>query len=116
MSASTPRLQVSLLLAFFLLGVGTAGSAERWLGVKDHGAIIIDEIVGMALALVFLPFETRYVVAAFILFRFLDIMKPIASLERLPGGWGIMCDDALAAVLTNLLLHAIRLLLAETMW
>jgi phosphatidylglycerophosphatase A len=113
LSASySPNVQIGFLLVLFLLGVVTAGSAERWYGIKDHGSIIIDEIVGMALALAMLPFQTGYVIPAFILFRFFDIIKPIASLERLPGGWGIMCDDAFAAILTNIILQGIRLLLA----
>ena len=91
------------------MGVVTAGSAEQWFGIKDHGCIIIDEIMGMALALVMLPFQAWYVIAAFILFRLLDITKPIASLERLPGGWGIMCDDAFAAIVTNITLQGVYL-------
>lgn len=112
-SRYSPNVQIGLLLALFLLGVAIAGSAERWYGVKDHGSIIIDEIVGMAMALAMLPFHVGYVIAAFVLFRFFDIIKPIASLERLPGGWGIMCDDAFAAILTNLMLQGVHLLLTR---
>jgi phosphatidylglycerophosphatase A len=111
-STFSSNAQIGFLLGLFLLGVATAGSAERWFGVKDHGCIIIDEIVGMAAALVLVPFQAAYVIAAFLLFRFLDITKPIASLERLPGGWGIMCDDAFAGILTNIILQGIHLLLA----
>lgn len=113
-SRYAPNVQIGLLLALFLLGVAIAGSAERWYGVKDHSSIIIDEIVGMAMALAMLPFHVGYVIAAFILFRFFDIIKPIASLERLPGGWGIMGDDAFAAILTNLMLQGVHLLLTRT--
>jgi len=67
----------------------------------------------MAMALAMLPFHVGYVIAAFVLFRFFDIIKPIASLERLPGGWGIMCDDAFAAILTNLMLQGVHLLLTR---
>jgi phosphatidylglycerophosphatase A len=108
-SACSPNIQIGFLSGLFLLGVATAGAAERWFGIKDHGSIVIDEIVGMALALAMVPFHLSYVIAAFLLFRFLDVIKPMAALERLPGGWGIMCDDAFAAVLTNMALQGMHL-------
>jgi phosphatidylglycerophosphatase A len=101
-------LQAAVVTGLFVLGVVTSGNAEHWLGAKDHRAIIIDEIVGMVLALLALPHRVGYVVAAFCLFRVLDVVKPIASLERLPGGWGIMCDDLAAALMTNLLLQGVH--------
>jgi phosphatidylglycerophosphatase A len=103
--------QIVLIAGLFVLGVLTSSRAEGWFGVKDHSAIVIDEIVGMVLALFLLPFQSIYVVAAFIAFRVLDILKPMAALERLPGGWGIMCDDVVAAFLANALLQGIRLFL-----
>jgi phosphatidylglycerophosphatase A len=103
--------QIGCTLALSALGVMTATRAERTLGVKDPRAIVVDEIVGMALALVGLPFQAGYVIAAFILFRALDIIKPMAALERLPGGWGIMCDDIAAGILTNLTLQVVRLII-----
>jgi phosphatidylglycerophosphatase A len=102
-------IQVAVVVGLFLLGVSTSSSAERGLGIKDHKAIVIDEIVGMALALLGVPLQVGYVVAAFCLFRLLDIVKPIAVLERLPGGWGVMCDDVAAALLTNLVLQGVHL-------
>jgi phosphatidylglycerophosphatase A len=62
-------------------------------------------------ALFLLPFQGFYVLAAFVVFRVLDILKPMAALERLPGGWGIMCDDVAAAFLANVLLQGIRFFL-----
>jgi phosphatidylglycerophosphatase A len=103
--------QIGLLPSMFILGVMTASSAERRFGTKDHRAIVIDEIVGMALALFALPFRIGYVSAAFSLFRVLDILKPLPALEHLPGGWGIMCDDLIAAIITNVVLQGVRLLL-----
>ncbi len=105
------HVQIALLLSMFILGVVTAGCAERRLGIKDHRAIVIDEIVGMALALFALPFRIGYVIAAFVLFRALDIFKPVPALEHLPGGWGIMCDDLVAAIITNVVLQGVRAVL-----
>ncbi|MGH8057240.1 MAG: phosphatidylglycerophosphatase A, partial [Candidatus Entotheonellia bacterium] len=55
------------------------------------------------------------VLAAFLLFRVFDILKPspIRALERLPGGWGIMCDDLAAGLLTNIVLQGLRMLWSE---
>jgi phosphatidylglycerophosphatase A len=106
-------LQAVAVTSLFLLGVLTSGVAEHRLGTKDPGAIVIDEIVGMVVALLTLPHRAGYVVAAFCLFRFLDIWKPMSALERLPGGWGIMCDDLAAALITNLLLQAVHFMLVR---
>jgi phosphatidylglycerophosphatase A len=105
------HVQVGLLLSLFILGVVTASCAERWFGTKDHRAIVIDEIVGMVLALLALPFRIGYVIAAFALFRALDIFKPLPVLEHLPGGWGVMCDDLVAAIITNVVLQGVRIVL-----
>lgn len=101
--------QIGWLVALFGLGVVSAGQAERWFGVKDHSAIVIDEIVGMCLALFGLPFGAGFVIAGFVLFRALDILKPLPALERLPGGWGVMSDDVAAGILTNIVLQGVRL-------
>ncbi len=104
-------LQATAVTGLFLVGVVASGNAEQWLGIKDHRAIVIDEIVGMVLALLALPHQIGYIVAAFCVFRVLDVVKPMAFLERLPGGWGIMCDDLAAALLTNLLLQGVHFIL-----
>lgn len=100
--------QVGLLVGLFTLGVASASVAEQWLGAKDHRAIVIDEIVGMSLALLALPFQAGFVIVGFVVFRALDILKPMAALERLPGGWGVMCDDVAAGILTNIMLQGVR--------
>lgn len=104
--------QVGLLLGLFLLGVLSSTCASRWLAAEDPPVVVIDEIVGMSCGLFALPFEAGFVIAAFVLFRVLDILKPppIRALERWPGGWGIMCDDLLAGSLTNIVLQGLRML------
>jgi phosphatidylglycerophosphatase A len=59
------------------------------------------------------PHQIGYVVAAFFLFRLLDILKPLRVLEHLPGGWGATCDDVAAALLTNLVLQSVDLMLIQ---
>ncbi len=90
-----------------ILGLLTAGKAEQLFGGKDASEIIIDEFAGMLVSLYLLPATMGYVVAAFLLFRFFDIVKPrpIKTLEGLSGGLGVMADDLMAGVYTNLILQ-----------
>ena len=87
----------------------SAGKVERLSGSKDTRVIVIDEFTGMLLSLYLLPARIGYISSAFLLFRFFDIVKPapIKRLEKLHGGLGIMLDDLMAAVYTNLVLQFI---------
>ncbi len=69
---------------------------------------MVDEVIGQWLALAFLPRTASFVVAAFLLFRFLDIWKPWKELEELPGGFGVVVDDLMAGVAANLCLQVVR--------
>ena len=102
-----PRLQAAGAAAVTVLGLWSAGRAEKALGRKDPSEVVIDEVAGMMLALVALPVTWKLYLAGFFLFRFLDILKPfgLRRLERLPGGWGIMLDDLAAGLATRLLLQ-----------
>ena len=99
--------QVGLVAAAFLLGVPAAAVTARRTGRKDPGIVVVDEIVGMWISLLFLPLTPATVLAAFVLFRVMDVWKPYPArqLERLPGGWGIMADDVMAGLYANLLLR-----------
>ncbi len=107
-----PLLMGIAIVICLLLGFLTAGRAEDLFGGKDASEIIIDEFTGMLVALYLLPATMGYVVSAFLLFRFFDIVKPnpINRLEKLEGGLGVMSDDLLAGVYTNLILQAFRLI------
>ena len=71
---------------------------------SDPSIVVIDEIVGMWVALLFLPKTFVITALAFVMFRFFDIVKPFPSrqLEQLPRGWGIMLDDVAAGVYANI--------------
>lgn len=90
------------LAAIFTLGGFAATRAEIILGQKDPGQVVIDELVGVWLVLLPFPKPNFWMIlAAFILFRIFDIIKPwpVRSSENwLPGGWGVMIDDALAGL------------------
>lgn len=91
-----------------LLGIWSSGVVSRSWG-KDPSRVVIDEAAGMCLSLLFVPVNITYVLTGLILFRFFDIVKPllIRKMESLPGGWGIMLDDVLAGVYTNILLQVV---------
>ena len=102
---------VHAALALFILAVGipVAGRAEQSYGQADCGKIVIDECAGFWISVLFLPTTLPVVVLAFFVFRFFDIAKvfPANLIERrLPGGWGVMLDDAVAGLYTNLVLRA----------
>ncbi len=104
-----PRLMGISIIISLILGLLTAGTAERLFGGRDASEIIIDEFTGMLVGLYLLPASMGYIVSAFLLFRFFDIVKPapIKKLEGLSGGLGVMADDLMAGVYTNLILHVV---------
>jgi phosphatidylglycerophosphatase A len=99
-----------ILAASIPIGTAVAHVAENYLGEHDSPKIVIDEITGMLIAGLFLPIA--FLLPAFLLFRLLDIVKPgpIGSLQRLPGGLGIMADDVLAGFLVWANLKTISML------
>ncbi len=98
-------LALAAIAAVSLLGVLASGRAEAILGERDPKPVVIDELAGQLLALWAIPVTAAYLVGGFLLFRILDILKPIPGTERLRGGWGVMADDLVAGALTNLILR-----------
>lgn len=96
-----------VILIIIILGFLTAGRVEKIFGEKDPGEIVIDEFAGMLISLYRLPPTMGYVVTGFLLFRFFDIVKPrpIRNIEKLKGSLGIMSDDIIAGVYTNMILQ-----------
>jgi len=96
-------------LILIALGILFAGEAEKIYKQKDEPRIVIDEVCGMLLALFFVPVSVYSVVLGFFIFRAMDIMKPFPAkrIERLAGSAGIMFDDVVAAIYTNLILQII---------
>ena len=99
---------IIITVVIILLGVWAGNKVEPLWG-KDHQRVVIDEVAGMCIGLLFVPVNVKYVLCSLILFRFFDITKPlfIRKMEDLPGGWGVMMDDVLAGVYTNILLQAV---------
>jgi phosphatidylglycerophosphatase A len=90
------------------IAVWAAGEAEKDLG-HDAGPIVIDEVIGQTLTLLFAPHRLLVFVAAFLLFRLFDIWKPLGAYQAqsLPGGFGVVADDAIAGVTAMLALQAL---------
>lgn len=89
-------------------------TAAEILNKEDPGCIVIDEIAGMMVTLIGLPFNLSTAVAGFVVFRLLDILKPppIRAIERqLPGGIGIVMDDVVAGMMGNIILRISILLM-----
>ena len=110
-SPSRSALAVSVV-AVVVIGTWASQDAERSLGGKDPGAIVIDEVAGMVLSVLVLPLTPAVLFAGFVLFRVFDIVKPYPAnaLQRLPGGIGVMIDDVVAGLYALLLLLAARAL------
>ena len=101
---------ILLTLLFIVLAIFIADAAEKILAQNDPGCIVIDEIAGMMVTFIGLPFSPITAVIGFIIFRCLDILKPfpIRKLDkRIPGGLGVVADDVAAGVIANLLLRMI---------
>jgi phosphatidylglycerophosphatase A len=94
----------------FAVGVWSAGKVEDKWG-KDSSKVVIDEVAGMCLTLLFVPVRWQYILCGLVLFRFFDIVKPlgIRKMEELNGGWGVMMDDMLAGLYSNIVLQGIVL-------
>lgn len=99
---------LAVLGALFVIGVFSAGAAEKIVDRGDPGLVVIDEIVGQLIVLTAAPHHPVAVLAGFALFRLFDILKPfpVGWIDRhLHGGLGIMLDDVAAALYALLVLQ-----------
>ena len=106
------------LIACFLatgIGVWAAEEAEKLLGKKDAQSIVIDEIAGYLISMVLAPSGWMYIVAAFILFRVFDVIKPwpLKRLQDLRGVVGVVLDDVGAGIYTNAFLQVASYLIGR---
>ena len=103
---------LSASLVFLAVGIPVASAMERYYG-KDPSEVVLDEVVGMWIALLLLPKVWYLALGAFFVFRLFDIVKPspARNFDRMHGGFGIMMDDVAAGVYANLVMQAVRLLL-----
>ena len=104
-----------LLLTFlglcYIVGVVAVQRTGRDLGVVDHGSIVWDEIVPFWLVLFFCPVGWLWQMAAFVVFRFFDIVKPQPARffdEKVKNGFGVMADDFVAGAYTVLVITVLH--------
>ncbi|MGA9342987.1 MAG: phosphatidylglycerophosphatase A [Rhodanobacteraceae bacterium] len=103
---STPMYLLVVAVAF-ALGIWVSAIIVQRLGVADPGVIVWDEFVGQWITLAFAPFEWRWIVVGFFLFRLFDVWKPWPvswADRRLKGGLGVMLDDVFAGVYAAIVL------------
>ena len=110
---SKTKLPVAILfvLIFIFFAIWISTRAEKILKQNDPGCIVIDEIAGIMVTLLGLPFNIISVVAGFATFRFFDILKPfpVRSIERkFSGGTGIVLDDIAAGIFSNIVLRLVN--------
>lgn len=105
----------TVLVAAFIIGsVWVAHLAEQQLNAKDPECIVIDEVAGMCVAMLYIPLTLTTGLAGFFLFRLFDVIKPppVRQMEKmLKGGWGVVMDDVVAGVMANISLRMGMLLL-----
>jgi phosphatidylglycerophosphatase A len=95
-----PEVLAVLAVLAIIIGIPAATSVARASGGKDPQFVVIDEVAGQWMALLFAPVAWKTMLAGFILFRAFDIVKPppVRQLERLPEGTGIVMDDVAAGI------------------
>lgn len=101
------NLIIVLLLIYPSIKLGDA--AEKFYKSKDPQQVVLDEVMGYWIGVLFIPFSFSAAMMAFVLFRIFDIIKPFPArrLESLKGGLGIMIDDYIAGIYTCIVMHAI---------
>jgi phosphatidylglycerophosphatase A len=109
---ATPAVQVGVTGIVFALGVWAAAVTERHYRTTDPGVVVIDEVLGMLVTLLFNPVTWGGAIVGLLLFRVFDVLKPYPAnrLEHLHGGFGVMADDAMAGVYANMVLRLALLL------
>ncbi len=103
---------IAITILLFVAGTFVGNKAEMIYHEKDPGWVVVDEVVGMLISFFLVPISGFSVIIGFILFRLIDISKvfPLNQLEKVPGGLGIMLDDAIGGVMVNIILNIIIVL------
>ncbi|OGS27550.1 MAG: hypothetical protein A2297_03335 [Elusimicrobia bacterium RIFOXYB2_FULL_48_7] len=104
-----PIAYLIVLSALALVSVFISAAADKIYGTEDSRRIVIDEVIGFLITMAFLPKTFTIVFIGFALFRFFDVVKPlfIKRIQKLSGGWGIVADDVLAGIYSNIILQVL---------
>src|SRR5476649_1802925 len=106
---ATPAVQIGVIVVLFVVGSWSGSIAEKHFGRTDPGQVVVDEVMGMLITLLFIPVGWPGAILGFLIFRVADIIKPYPAnkLESLHGGIGVMADDGMAAIYANLALRVL---------
>ena len=108
-SSGSTAVELGVIALVFVVGLWCGTVAERHFGGIDPGPVVLDEVLGMLITLALLPVNMTGAIVGFVVFRVLDVLKPwpSARFEKLPGGLGVMADDAMAAIYGNLVMRGL---------
>jgi phosphatidylglycerophosphatase A len=103
----SPLVELVAIALIFAVGVWSGNIAERHFGGIDPAPVVLDEVLGMLITLALIPVNFPGAIVGFLLFRLFDVIKPWPAnrMEALPGGLGVMADDAMAAVYGNIVMR-----------
>lgn len=109
---STFFLIVSIIV-IFIIGTIAASFVEKDKKLKDPSLVVIDEVAGMWISLLFIPHLWWSFLVAFGLFRLFDVIKPFPAnkIQNLEGGLGIMLDDVVAGIYALIGSHLILMII-----
>ena len=104
--------QIAAVIVVSVLSIIAADIVARSTGLKDPGLVVADEIAGMMVTMIAIPFTLKTALIGFILFRVMDVVKPppARQFERFKGGVGIVADDLMAGVYAHLALRGVLML------
>ena len=116
LSQAGPLIYMAAVLIFMPIAVVAAEMYTNEKKVKDAPEIVVDEVLGFLITMTWVPQTWQAYFAGFVLFRFLDILKPppIRYFDRrVPGGLGVVMDDVVAGIMANIFL---QVLYTQTPW
>ncbi len=116
LGSAHPALYLAAALAVCAVSIYVAQRYESHFGVHDSRRVVIDEVAGFVVTMMWLPVNAQTLIVAFVLFRLLDIIKPypINIIDRkVHGGFGVVMDDVAAGVVANVILQVVT---RQTNW
>ena len=101
------------ILIFFIVGVYVSSEAEKLFKKKDAQPIVFDEVIGFLITMYMVPFSWTACLIGFLLNRVLDIVKPFPAKQSqsIKGGMGIMMDDVISSLYSNIALRIIMIVI-----
>ena len=109
----TPPFYLITILFFTAISIKITNHCIKYYNEEDPGEIVIDEVCGYLFTMFMLPFNWFNVLSGILIFRILDIIKPypVRKAENLRDGYGIILDDVLAGIYSNIIIHLINRIL-----